>query len=45
MINFFITELRNNIIMMVVHSLFKIAYFVPLRFSKGEAHIIMVAKL
>ena len=44
-INFPIIELRDNIIMVVVDWLFKIAYFVPLYFGEGEVGIIMVAKL
>ena len=44
-INFLITELRNNIIIVVVNRLSKMAHFILLRFSKGEANIIMVIKL
>ena len=44
-IDFLTTESRNNIIMVVMDWLSKMAHFMPLRFSEGEASIIMVVKL
>ena len=44
-IDFPMTELRNNIIMVMVDWFSKMVYFIPLRFSKGEIDIIMVVKL
>ena len=44
-INFLITELRNNTIIIVVDRLSKITHFIPLRFGEGKADIIIVAKL
>ena len=45
MIDFPITELRNNTVMVVVNRLSKMAHFMPLRFGEGEADTIMVVKL
>ena len=44
-INFPITELRNNAVMVVVDRFSKMAHFMPLRFGRGEADIMMVVKL
>ena len=45
MINFLITKLKNDIIIIIMDRLFKITHFIPLRFGKGKADIIMVTKL
>ena len=44
-IDFLITELKNNTVIVIVDRLSKITHFIPLRFGKGETDIIMVAKL
>ena len=45
MINFPMTESRNNTIMVVVDRLSKITHFIPLHFGEGEADTMMVVKL
>ena len=43
-INFLITELKNNIIMVVVDWLFKMAHFILLYFDTGKADTIIIIK-
>ena len=44
-INFLITKLRNNAVIVVMDRLSKITHFIPLRFGEGEADIIIMVKL
>ena len=44
MIDFPMTKLRNNIIMVVVDRFFKMTYFMLLHFGEGKADIMIVIK-
>ena len=44
-IDFPITELKNNTLIVVVNWLSKMTYFIPLHFGEGKADIIIMVKL